>query len=121
MAEYLFVYGTLKREQSHHALVSDCRFAGVAHMPGSLYELPHGFPAAVCEGVGSVEGELYELPDYGQLLLQELDDYEDVPTGLFVRERVRVRGREVWAYIAGPALRSELEGLRPLPGGRWPR
>lgn len=89
-------------------------------MPGSLYALPEGFPAAVAEGPGFVEGELYELPSYGELMLWELDEYENVRDGLFLRRRVRVAGREAWTYLAGPRLRPSLEALTPLPGGRWP-
>lgn len=119
MAEYLFVYGTLKREQPHHALLFDCRFVGTVRMGGALYALPQGFPAAA-EGPGYVEGELYELPTYAEFMLTELDEYEDVPGGLFERRKVPVGGREAWAYLAGPALRPTLDRLTPLPGGRWP-
>lgn len=120
MAHILFVYGTLQRGQPHHALLSDCRFLGVARMPGTPYALPEGFPAAVAAGSGFVEGELYELPSYGDFLLRELDDFENVGEGLFVRSRVWVSGQEVWVYLAGPALAPRLSVLTRLPGGRWP-
>ena len=120
MPEHLFVYGTLQREQPHHALLSDCRYLGPAWVQGSLYAMPEGFPAATPEGLGDVHGELYELPDYADFLLRELDAYEDVAQGLFVRARLRVGEREAWVYWAGPALRSSLAALRPQASGRWP-
>lgn len=120
MGEHLFVYGTLQRGQPHHALLSDCRYLGPARVQGSLYALPEGSPAATPEGLGVVHGELYELPEYAEFLLRELDAYEAVDQGLFVRTRVRVGDREAWVYWAGPALRTSLAALRPLEGGRWP-
>lgn len=120
MAELLFVYGTLKRGQPHHALLSDCRYRGAGAIAGALYALPEGVPAASPVGEGAVHGELYELPDYGAFILGELDAYEGVEHGLFVRARARVDDREAWVYWAGPALRATLAALRPLAAGRWP-
>lgn len=118
--DLLFVYGTLQRGQPHAALLSDCRCLGPARIRGTLYALPEGFPAADAGGTGVVEGELYELPPYADLLLRMLDEYEGVDEGLFERRRVKVGGREAWTYVAGPALRPALAGRTPLPGGRWP-
>lgn len=89
-------------------------------MEGSLYALPEGYPAASPTGEGAVHGELYELPEYAEFLLRELDTYEGVEHGLFVRARARVGDREAWVYWAGPALRATLAALRPLAAGRWP-
>jgi gamma-glutamylcyclotransferase (GGCT)/AIG2-like uncharacterized protein YtfP len=116
----LFVYGTLKAGQPHHPLLSDCRCLGPARIPGTLYALPEGYPAAVPEGAGTIEGELYALPEWAETVLETLDDYEDVPAGLFVRERCEVGGRAAWVYYAGPRLWPRLRRLRPLPDGRWP-
>jgi gamma-glutamylcyclotransferase (GGCT)/AIG2-like uncharacterized protein YtfP len=120
VAEHLFVYGTLQREQPHHALLSDCRYLGPAQVRGSLYALPEGYPAATPEGAGEVHGELYELPEYAEFLLRELDVYEAVDQGLFVRRKLRIGDRDTWVYWAGPAVRSSLTAQRLLASGRWP-
>lgn len=120
MAERLFVYGTLQRGRRHHPRLRDCRSLGPAWVEGALYALPAGYPAAVPGGPGLVHGELYELPEHDAPLLRELDAYEGVERGLFVRGRARVGDAEAWVYWAGPALGPALATLRPLAAGRWP-
>jgi gamma-glutamylcyclotransferase (GGCT)/AIG2-like uncharacterized protein YtfP len=103
---YLFAYGTLKDPQQVAAVLGPAvhaRIVGPGRVHGILYDVG-GYPAlrpgaapddAVC-------GLLLELDDGGALA--RLDEYEDVSSGLYVRERCHVRlddGRTVdaWVYV----------------------
>ncbi|MFA5983298.1 MAG: gamma-glutamylcyclotransferase family protein [Methylococcaceae bacterium] len=77
--EFLFVYGTLRRDcghQMHDAMLKYCHFYSMASMAGQLYEV-NGYPGAIMTDDGSrVVGELYRIvaPDN---LFALLDDYEE--------------------------------------------
>lgn len=84
---YLFVYGTLKRGHSNHALLRGATYIGEARIRGySLYRLG-GFPGIVvnyenCDA--PVYGEVYEVDDFQDL--DALEGYdEDTQSGMYVR------------------------------------
>lgn len=106
-AQYLFVYGTLKRNGESHGRLRgpDVQFVGPARLKGKLYALRgEEFPGAVVTTAPNrfVKGDLFALRD-PQKILPDLDEYEGVEEGLFRRQLVNVwaRGRRIraWAYL----------------------
>ena len=110
MPEYLFVYGTLRRDYDlklkskvSHLL----QYAGQGKIGASLYDLGR-YPGAVRDGKGAeVIGDLFLLSDPDQVL-KILDKYEglsapDDKTAEFVRQKTSVRMRsggrkKAWIY-----------------------
>ena len=79
MAQYLFVYGTLRRaggHPMHQLLASQSRFVGMAHYQGRLYQVSY-YPGVVASATTTdrVVGEVYQLlqPEH---ILALLDNYE---------------------------------------------
>jgi gamma-glutamylaminecyclotransferase len=103
----VFVYGTLLRGSSNHALLAPARFLGAASTKESYALYVDYYPKVIRdEPVSPIAGELY-LVDGTTLAL--LDDLEDHPFE-YRREQVRVRmddDEEVWAWIY----------FHPEPGG----
>ncbi|HBN89771.1 MULTISPECIES: gamma-glutamylcyclotransferase family protein [Rheinheimera] len=80
MADFLFVYGTLRRACAHpmHAvLAADSRYVGIAQYQGKLYRVSH-YPSVVPSDnpAQQVVGEVYQLLKPAQTLA-ELDRYEE--------------------------------------------
>ncbi len=99
MPDYLFVYGTLRRDAAgspHPLLAGAAQFVGAAQCRGRLYQVAD-YPGLVASGNprDMVRGEVYEL-DESLALLPRLDDFEGCGPG-FPRptEFVR-RSRAVW-------------------------
>ncbi len=115
----VFVYGTLKRGSSNHALLAGQSYAGEAETaPGfDLYALG-GYPGMVAapEGTGVVTGEVWSVDD---ACLARLDELEGTAEGLYRREAVPLgppfAGRRVEAYLYLKGV-----GGRARLGGTWP-
>ena len=78
--EYIFVYGTLRRDcggAMANWLSCQAGFWGMGFFQGALYEV-NRYPGAVpcSEKHDRVLGELYRMHD-SELVLTELDDYEE--------------------------------------------
>lgn len=112
MADFLFVYGTLRRACAHpmHAvLAADSRYVGIAHYQGKLYRVSH-YPGVVPSGnpAQQVVGEVYQLFKPAQTLA-ELDRYEECsaefPSPQEYRREVQVVALEngcsvnAWVYL----------------------
>lgn len=114
-AHLVFVYGTLLRGESNHAVwlsgahfVDDDRTASCF----TLYSFGE-YPALVHGGRQSVLGEVYEVSD---AQLARLDELEEFP-GYYERDRVVLEsGREAWVYTLGEDL---LEGATVIISGSW--
>lgn len=99
----LFVYGTLRQDQeATHKLACYTMRAGV----GNMYDFPFIEYDEDCRG--AVLGNVIEVTDKE---LTQLDIYEGVASGLYVRVKARpvplgerVGGQEAWVYVGGPAL-----------------
>jgi gamma-glutamylcyclotransferase (GGCT)/AIG2-like uncharacterized protein YtfP len=116
----LFAYGTLK-DAAHVAAVVGravrCSVVGSGTIPGILYDVgdyPALRPSEASEDV--VAGLLLELDD---AVLDDLDAYEGVAEGLYIRQRCEVRlddGRtaDAWVYI----YIRDTAGLRRIAA--WP-
>ena len=79
MPEYIFVYGTLRKETAtsmHDVVARNCRFIAGGYMQGKLYEVD-GYPGAVeSESLkDKVYGEVWRVDDCAAVFPQ-LDDYE---------------------------------------------
>jgi len=125
--KYLFVYGTLMRDQANHArYCSDALTIEPAVTTGRLYYLPMGYPAMIEADDGQVFGEAMTLPDLAAklALLDHLEGYRpDQPEHSLYLRRVRPvslfkSGLTVpaYCYVWRGALPS---GSVRLAKGRW--
>lgn len=90
----VFVYGTLKRFHSNHALLHGAKFLKEAHVKGILLDLG-AFPALLecMDGGQKVHGELFQVKDEEQW--QALDRLEGHPHHY---KRTAVETSQGWAY-----------------------
>lgn len=128
--DYLFVYGTLRRDlggRAHGLLARSAEFAGDATFRGRLY-LVDDYPGAVPSDdlADKVFGEVYRLLEPGTVLAG-LDAYEGCGPGApSPTEYVRRRGclwlwtgreAEAWIYLYNRAT----AGLRRIGSGTFRR
>jgi gamma-glutamylcyclotransferase (GGCT)/AIG2-like uncharacterized protein YtfP len=107
--DYLFVYGTLRRDSNYHLLARYGQFVGDATYQGKLYMVDY-YPGLVPSDNPQdiVYGEVYKLSD-PDIVLSRLDDYEECgpkfsePTEYVRRKQdVIFKSGEVisaWVYI----------------------
>lgn len=110
--EYLFVYGTLRRDTGnnmYHLLARYATFVGEATYQGLLFKIDY-YPGVVPsdDPTHHVRGEVYRLLDSG-LVLSQLDRYEECGPGFpepteYVRKKQEVslcNGEKLvaWVYI----------------------
>jgi gamma-glutamylcyclotransferase (GGCT)/AIG2-like uncharacterized protein YtfP len=128
-ADYLFVYGTLRRETAsrmYHQLAQHCEYVTDATLQAKLFEVA-GYPGAVESGNSDdrVHGELYRIVDK-DLLLAQLDEYEACSDRFpqpheYVRKKLPVTVAanekiEAWVYVFNHAV----TGLRQIMSGNYP-
>lgn len=101
----VFVYGTLRGSAAAtHYLPG---FALVAY-EGKDFKFPYAVPSAEYD----VYGNILEVDD---ATLEQLDKYENVRSGLYVRTEAEVSDiateetELVWVYVAGPSLFNVIE------------
>jgi gamma-glutamylcyclotransferase (GGCT)/AIG2-like uncharacterized protein YtfP len=141
--DLVFVYGSLKRGQANHHLLTRARFEGEAQAAGLVLHDLGPFPMAIaadqspaggtCTSVGqdmsamgmdaatsadalsdSIEGEVFAVD--GETLAQ-LDRLEGVPR-LYQRLLWPLHdGRQAWLYLGQPR---QVRYVPALPAGRWP-
>jgi len=112
MADYLFVYGTLRQNAKHpmhQQLAMHARFIGMAHLQACLYQVSY-YPGAVpsSDAANQLVGELYQLLQPEQLL-PLLDNYEECGPGFAQPQEYRRELQSVvlesgasvsaWVYI----------------------
>ena len=106
--EYIFVYGTLRRDcgnDLHRLIARNSDYVGMASYQGQMFqvaEYPGIIPSA--NPADKVVGELYLLSNTVKLL-NVLDEYEEYETdrpeeSLFIREQVEVtlKGKKITTY-----------------------
>ena len=127
MEEYLFVYGTLRKDtetQMHQLLMHYCDHINNGYFTGKLYEIS-GYPGAV-ESLNETEkvyGELYRINSDAVLPL--IDDYEECSEQFslpheYVRKKVIVYINDcsvvnAWCYIYNFCTLK----LRQIPSGNY--
>lgn len=127
-AQYLFVYGTLRRDRSsldRHPLLAGCEYLGNAFIRGELYEVDR-YPALVAAESGQVAGELYLLTS-PELTLAKLDIYEEcaaqfpAPHEYIRRLRPVILSNQLrlsaWIYLYNRSI----EGLKYIRSGDYAR
>ncbi|WP_404367000.1 gamma-glutamylcyclotransferase [Marinobacter sp.] len=112
------VYGTLKRGNSNHGLISDARFLGRDRLKSiRLYDLGP-WPGAVAGTSSGIDVEVYEVNEQQMERMDEIEDYRpgSPESGLFIRRRFSSRYGDAWVYLyQGSTL-----GRRPIMRGSWP-
>lgn len=114
-AHLVFVYGTLLRGESNHAVwLSDAHFVDDDCTASCFTLYSFGdYPALVHGGSQSVLGEVYEVSD---AQLERLDELEEYP-GYYDRERIDLEsGRQAWVYTLKEDL---LAGATVIISGCW--
>ena len=110
MKDYLFVYGTLRRNYDlklKNKVINHLQYVGQAKVPASLYDLGR-YPGAIRDNKGpEVIGDLFLLTD-PEKVLKILDKYEGISDARakdteFVRKKTNVRMRsgqqkKAWIY-----------------------
>lgn len=112
----MFFYGTLRRGFGNNRLLDGAKFLRTDSLKGTLYTsgpngrgIPFLFP-----GNGTVQGELFEVPER---LLPRLDALEGHPTAYTREKRLLDSGEEaeVYAYNHPESIRY----LHLLPSGNY--
>jgi gamma-glutamylcyclotransferase (GGCT)/AIG2-like uncharacterized protein YtfP len=117
----VFVYGTLRKGGSNHFRMAGVDFVGEGKISGRMYKMDW-YPALVCGGETSVNGELYRVSDE---VLRHLDFFEGItPDASEPREYRRVKtlvslnngaSEEAWVWEWAGELGSALA----LDGDDW--
>jgi len=119
MAEYIFVYGTLLKGESFNSLLKGCILKEYLSIPGILYDTGNGFPAAYLKNNtdSRIYGELYKLPANNERIIRGVDFYEDMPSGIFKRNTIKINSENCLIYnIKDPGLLIDLEEIE---SGSW--
>ncbi|UXP30942.1 gamma-glutamylcyclotransferase [Reichenbachiella agarivorans] len=118
--EYLFVYGTLMQSFDNpyaQLLRSNSTLIGEGYMLGRLYLIEH-YPGVIVSTVSEerVYGQLFELSDNHQEVLDQLDPYEGIGAQFsapqeYVREKVSIHCAQgtiqSWVYIYNRPIKEE--------------
>ena len=102
----VWVYGTLRRGETNHALMRDCAYLGQWWSPPIFYLVDLGDYPGIVNGQQSVLGELYIVDDP---TLVKLDELEEVP-----HEYSRERLMTPWARLAITTIRWKLTVWPPF-------
>jgi gamma-glutamylcyclotransferase (GGCT)/AIG2-like uncharacterized protein YtfP len=92
--DYLFVYGTLRKDTARHDLLHRyCEFIALGRLQGNLYQVSH-YPGVILsdDSRQQVIGEVYRINNK-ELLLAQLDDYEECSAS-FCEPHEYVRSRQ---------------------------
>ena len=110
---YVFVYGTLMRNQRAHHMLSGARYAGECKLHSyAMYDLGR-YPGIVpCPGA-AVFGELYQVT---QAMLAKMDEYEEEGS-LYRRVTVRVENERGSCEAEAYVYLRDVSGCRRLE--RW--
>lgn len=98
----VFVYGTLKIKERNNYFLKYSKFLCKDTINGySLFDMPYGFPFAIKDNKGAINGEVFEV-DYNTLQwINNLEGYEEGSTSNhYERESVvSNKGHECYIYV----------------------
>jgi gamma-glutamylcyclotransferase (GGCT)/AIG2-like uncharacterized protein YtfP len=108
----VFVYGTLKRVQVNHDLLSNAIYLG-EHQTQAIYKMFHlgAYPGVVKNGNTSIEGEVYHVDTLTMSYLDRLEGYPHA----YSRELIPTPWGKAWIYL----YRGSLQGRQIIQSGRW--
>ncbi|MDH6019018.1 gamma-glutamylcyclotransferase family protein [Vibrio splendidus] len=111
MQHLVFVYGTLRKDQSNHHYLKQCECLGRFDTPEeyALFDLV-AYPAMIF-GKKSVVGEVYIINDE---ILESLDRLEDVPVE-YRREQIETIFGLAWVYL----YQLDLTANKEILSGDW--
>ena len=111
MQHLVFVYGTLRKDQSNHHYLKPCECLGRFDTPEeyALFDLV-AYPAMIF-GKESVAGEVYIINDE---ILESLDRLEDVPVE-YRREQIETIFGLAWVYL----YQLDLTANKEILSGDW--
>lgn len=116
----LFIYGTLKRGASNHAVLADQTYLGDARTePGYRLFLVADYPGLIRDATDTrgVQGELWSVTPEA---LERLDAFEGIPEKLYRRDRIKLLppsdniDAQTYVYLRNT------RGRRPIISGNWP-
>ena len=112
MSDLVFVYGTLRRDEANHHLLSDAEFCG-KHLTRPSYRMLHlgTYPGVVAGGSTAIEGEVYRVDQKG---LAHLDRLEAYPR-LYTRKLIPTPWGRAWIYLS----RGVRANRARIPSGSW--
>ncbi|WP_242239703.1 gamma-glutamylcyclotransferase [Bacillus cereus group sp. BfR-BA-01309] len=100
---HVFVYGTLRKEQTNaHFMQGVICIADEAWTYGKLFDTNEGYPAMICSNKDKVYGEVYEVNDDILQKLDELEEYTgNAESDLYDRitETIYLGDREIRAFV----------------------
>lgn len=102
--DYLFVYGTLRRDTARHDLLQRfCKYIDYGTLNGKLYQIGD-YPGVVIsdDSRQQVVGEVYRIQSY-EMLFAELDDYEECSSS-FAEPHEYVRQQQTITLADGHTL-----------------
>jgi gamma-glutamylcyclotransferase (GGCT)/AIG2-like uncharacterized protein YtfP len=112
MLHQVFVYGTLRRGETHHDLLTDAVLLGLHRTEPAYTMLDLGaYPGVVAGGHGKILGEVYRVNSQA---LRRLDRLEDYPR-LFDRRLIKCRYGRAWMYL----YRGDGRERRRVTSGDW--
>lgn len=94
MKSLVFVYGTLKKGQGNHRLLTGAEYIGKDSLKNHVIYSLGGFPGMTV-GDGQVQGEVYEVDE---VILGALDILEGHPRFYERREVTTDDNRKAWTY-----------------------
>ena len=112
MIDLVFVYGTLRRGEVNHHLLSDAEYCGV-HLTLPRYRMLHlgTYPGVVAGGATPIEGEVYRVDGNGLVLLDRLEAYPR----LYTRKLIPTSWGRAWIYL----YRGSRHSRSVIPSGVW--
>jgi len=116
----LFIYGTLKRGASNHAVLADQTFLGEATtVPGYRLFVVADYPGLVKDPTDrrGVQGEIWSV---SREALRRLDDFEGVPEKLYRRSLVDLAAPDNQTAVETYFYLRNTRGRRPIISGIWP-
>ena len=111
--QLVFVYGTLRREEEHHGLLTGALMLGnmLTDAIFTMYDMGE-YPAVIQDGESTIVGEIYEISTEILARLDELEEYPDY----YQRLHIDTPYGKAWIYVltGTPAA-----CIRVIDSGDW--